>query len=68
MPFYLDPEQDDTDNPVYCHGCGGHLGQYESLTPKDVVWWNGWPWCIDHGAEMQRLEKLPADAVDQVTR
>ena len=58
-------EQDES-NPLYCRSCGGYLGEYETVTPNDVEYWNGWPYCPEHAAEMRELAKVPE--IDQVRR
>ena len=49
-------EQDEHDNPVHCHFCDGYLGQYETITASDVVWFNGWPYCREHTPEPVRAD------------
>lgn len=58
-------EQDESE-PLYCRGCGGYLCEYESQTPEQVQWWNGWPWCPEHAQEMR--EMAGPDQIDQVRR
>ena len=68
MGIYYDPIEDaDDSDPVYCRSCGGYLGERETVTPKDVEWFNGWPMCPDHAEEMRQLAKTP-DHIDQVRR
>jgi hypothetical protein len=59
--------RDVEEQPLYCRGCGGYLGDFETITPDQVIWWNNWPWCVDHGTEMQRLAQS-ADPVNEVRR
>lgn len=67
-------EHDDRDGqdgpdeqPLYCRGCAGYLGDFETITPDRYIRWNGWFWCPDHGREMQRLAQSP-DAANEVRR
>ena len=55
------------EHPLYCRLCHGYLGDYETATPAQVAYWNGWPHCPEHAEEMRRLEKSP-DPVNEVRR
>lgn len=68
-PYEFDDRDgiDIPEHPLYCRGCGGYLGEYETADPAEIVWFNGWSWCRDHGEEMQRLAQSP-DAVNEVRR
>lgn len=57
-----------SDEPLYCRECHGYLGEYETADPAQVIFYNGWSWCLDHGKEMLRLAQAPPDQFEQVRR
>jgi hypothetical protein len=63
---HVSTEYDETDEPVYCRGCRGYLGQRLELTPETAQYWNGWWWCPEEAEEMRRLAK--SDPVEERKR
>lgn len=67
---HLNTEQED-DNPIYCRGCEGHLGQRVDLTPETAKPYNGWWWCLDcfHAltpviADLERAHRMDRERDD----
>lgn len=48
-PLSWDEEYAERDDPVYCRDCGGYLGQADTITDENVIYFNGWWFCRDHG-------------------